>query len=100
MVWATVSKTWKPLIFVKQGAKVNTNVYNDDILAPALRDMKISLSNRVVLPLKPPTKPKLGTETISRGFGERNCGLLHRPISTQRTSVFGPCWKHTQLLSL
>lgn len=41
MVWAAVSKTWKsPLIFVKEGAKVNTNVYIDDILAPALRDMK------------------------------------------------------------
>ena len=35
MVWAAVSKTWKlPLIFVKQGVKVNTNVYIDDILAP------------------------------------------------------------------
>ena len=28
MVWAAVSKTWKsPLIFVKEGAKVNTNAY-------------------------------------------------------------------------
>ena len=32
MVWAEVSKTWKSsLIFVKQGAKVNKNVYINDI---------------------------------------------------------------------
>ena len=41
MVWAAVSKTWKfPLIFVKQGAKVSTNVYIGDNLTPALRDIK------------------------------------------------------------
>ena len=42
-----VSKTWKsPLIFAKQGAKVNTSVYiDDDILAPALRDMKQNFKN-------------------------------------------------------
>ena len=46
MVWAAVSKTWKsPLIAVKQGAKVNTNVYIDGILAPALRDMKEHFKN-------------------------------------------------------
>ena len=40
IVWDAVSKTWKsPLIFVKQGAKVNTNVYLDNILVPALRYM-------------------------------------------------------------
>ena len=45
-VWAAVSKTWKsPLIFVKQGAKVNTNVYINDILAPALRDIKEHFKN-------------------------------------------------------
>ena len=67
MVWAAVSKTWKLLlIFVKQGVKVNTNVYIDDTLAPAFRDMeestskiKILSSNRTVLPLTPPTKLKL-----------------------------------------
>ena len=113
MVWAAVSKTWKsPLIFVKQGAKVNTNVYIDDILAPALRDMKEHFKNEDFTiqqdgaPFTPLTKPKLGAKRISRGFGARNCGLLHRPISTQWTSVFGPCWKlrpvahHTQLWSL
>ena len=37
MVWAAGSKTWKyPLIFVKQDAKVNTNLYINDILAPVL----------------------------------------------------------------
>ena len=47
----------------------------------------------MVLPLMPPTKPKLGAETNSRGFRAKNCGLLHQPISTQCISVFGPCWK-------
>ena len=46
-----------------------------------------------MLLLTSPTKPKLGAERIFRGFGARNCDLLHRPISTQWTSVFGPCWK-------
>ena len=46
MVWAAVSKDWKsPLIFVKQGAKVNKNVYIDDVLAPALPDMKENFKN-------------------------------------------------------
>ena len=46
MVWVAVSKTWKsPLIVVKQGIKVNTNVYIDEILAPALRDMKKYFKN-------------------------------------------------------
>ena len=45
MVWTAVSKTWKSLIFVKQGAKVNTNVFIDDILVPALSNMKDHLKN-------------------------------------------------------
>ena len=46
MIWDAVSKTWKsPLIFVKKGAKVNTNVYIDDILAPVFRDMKELFKN-------------------------------------------------------
>ena len=46
MVWAGVSKTWKSsLIFVKEGAKVNTNVYIDDILTPALCEMKKHFKN-------------------------------------------------------
>ena len=36
MVWAAVSESWKfPLIFVKEGAKINANSYIDDILTPA-----------------------------------------------------------------
>ena len=47
MAWATVSKTWKsPRIFVKAGAKVNTNAYIDDILTPALREMKKHFKNK------------------------------------------------------
>ena len=41
MVWAAISKTWKsPLIFVPQGAKVNTNAYIETILTPALQAVK------------------------------------------------------------
>ena len=36
MVWAAVT----PMICIKQGAKVNTNLHIDDILVPALRDIK------------------------------------------------------------
>ena len=41
IVWAAVSKTCKSrLLFVKRDAKINSNVYNDDILAPATLDIK------------------------------------------------------------
>ena len=37
MVWAAMSKTWKfTLIFVKQGAKIKTNVYNHWHFGPCL----------------------------------------------------------------
>ena len=101
MVWAAVSKTWKsPLIFVKMGAKVNKNLYIDDILVPSLCDMKEHFKNEVFTfqqdgaPFYTSNKTQAwcSAEIISRGFGTRNCGLLHRSISTQWTSVFGPCW--------
>ena len=41
VVWAAISKTWKsPIIFVPQGAKVNTNAYIETILTPALQAAK------------------------------------------------------------
>ena len=41
MMWAAISKTWKsPLIFVPQGAKVNTKAYIETILTPALQAAK------------------------------------------------------------
>ena len=47
MVWAAVSKNWKySPIFVKQGAKVNTNEFIDDLLALALRDMQEHIKNK------------------------------------------------------
>lgn len=47
MVWAAISKTWKsPLIFVPQGAKVNTNSYIELILTPALQEAKKHFKNR------------------------------------------------------
>ena len=78
---------------------MNTNAYIDDILTPALRELekhfknRNSPSNRTVLPLTPPTEPKNGAWTIFLGFGARDCGLPHCLISTQWTSVCGPCWE-------
>ena len=39
------------------------------------------------------TSQQDGAETISRGFGLRNCDLRHRLISTQIASAFGSNWK-------
>ena len=86
MVWAAVSKDWKsPLIFVKQGAKVNKNVYIDDILAPALRDMKEHFKNGDFT-FQQDSAP---THTSNSSFGARNFGLLYCPISPEWTSVIG-----------
>ena len=41
MVWAAISKTWtSPLIFVEQGVKINSDHYINNILVPALEEMK------------------------------------------------------------
>ena len=40
MQWVGTKSSATPKIFVKKGAKVNKNVYTDNILAPALREMK------------------------------------------------------------
>ena len=46
MVWVAVYKTWKsPLIFIKQGTKLNTNAYIEDILIPASQAMKKHFGN-------------------------------------------------------
>ena len=47
MVWGAISKSWKsPLIFVKEGVKVNTDSYVNDILTPALASMKEKFKNK------------------------------------------------------
>ena len=47
MVWSAISKSWKsPLIFVKEGVKVNTDLYVNDILTPALASMKEKFKNK------------------------------------------------------
>ena len=47
MVWGVISKSWKsPLIFVKEGVKVNTDSYVNDILTPALASMKEKFKNK------------------------------------------------------
>ena len=47
MVWVAVSKMWKsPLIFIKQGMKLNTNVYIEDILIPASQAIKKHFGNK------------------------------------------------------
>ena len=98
MVWAAASKTGKyTLTFVKQGVKVNINVYIDDLLAPALRDMEEHFKNEDFTiqqdgtPSHASNETQAWCKTISCCFGARNCGLRHRPITTQWTSVFGPC---------
>ena len=41
MVWAAISENWRsPLIFVKEGAKLNTNLHIQDILTLAHVEMK------------------------------------------------------------
>ena len=47
MVWGAISKSWKsPLIFVKEGVKVNTDSYVNDILTPALASIKEKFKNK------------------------------------------------------
>ena len=47
MVWGAISESWKsPLIFVKEGVKVNTDSYVNDILTPALASMKEKFKNK------------------------------------------------------
>ena len=47
MVWGAISKSWKsPLIFVKEGVKVNTDSYVNDILTPAPTSMKEKFKNK------------------------------------------------------
>ena len=41
MVWATISENWRStFIFVKEGTKLNANLYIEDILTPAHVEMK------------------------------------------------------------
>jgi len=47
MVWAAISESWRsPLIFVKEGAKINSNSYIEDILTPAHAQMKKHFKDR------------------------------------------------------
>ena len=47
MVWAAISESWRsPLIFVKEGAKIDANSYIEDILTPAHIEMKKHFKNR------------------------------------------------------
>ena len=96
MVWAAISKTWKsPIIFVPQGVKVNTNVYIDTILTPALQAAKNtsktsrSSFNKMVHHHTRPRRHRSGAKTIFQDFGARRFGHLHHQISTRWTFVFG-----------
>ena len=84
MVWATISENWRfTFIFVKEGTKLNTNLYIEDILTPAHVEMKkhfkddLSHSNRTVRPLTLQTKPRTGVRVTFQLSGGKNCGLLH-----------------------
>ena len=85
MVWVAVSKMWKsPLILIKQGTKLNTNAYVEDILIPASQATKKHFGNENFTfqqdsaPSHTSIKFKRGAEPIFRIFGARKCGpLLH-----------------------
>ena len=113
MVLAAVSKTWKyPLIFVKQGTKVNTNVYIDDILTPALRGMKNHFKNEDVT-IQQAGAPS-HTSNKTQGWCKDNFLRfwsieLWPPSSPDLNTMYfsvWSCWKlrfvyhHTQLWSL
>jgi len=47
MVWAAISESWRsPLIFVKEGAKINAKSYIEDILTPVQVEMKKHFKDR------------------------------------------------------
>ena len=77
MVWAAISENWRsPLIFVKEGDKLNANSYIEDILTPAPVEMKKHF-NRTVRPLTHQTKPWTCVRVTFQLSGGKNCGLLH-----------------------
>ena len=107
MVWIAISKTWKsPIIFVPQGAKVNTNAYIETILTTALQAAKNhfkksrSSSNKTVHYHTRPRRHRSGAKTIFQDFGAKRFGHLHHQISTRWTFVLGPFWRQMHVLLL
>ena len=89
MVLATILKIWKsPIIFVPQGAKVNTNAYIETILIPALKQPKNtsktsrSSSNKMVHHHTHPRRHRSGAKIIFQDFGASRFGHPHHQIST------------------
>ena len=101
MVWAAVSKTWKsPLIFVKEGVKVNTNVYIDEILTPALREMKKHFKNREFTfqqdgtPSHTSKKTQEWCQANFPKFWSKELWPTSSPdLNINGPSVCGPCWR-------
>ena len=86
MVWAAISESWKsPLIFAKEGAKINANSYIDDILTPIHAQMKKHFKDRPFTfqqddaPSHTVNKTQDCCERYFPSFGRRNnCGILYR----------------------
>ena len=105
MVWGAISKSWKsPLIFVKEGVKVNTDSYVNDILTPALASMKEkfkkspSPSNKTVRLLTHQRRRRSGAKSTFLHSGPKICGHHLCPISILWISVCGVFWKKKPVL--
>ena len=59
----------------------------------ALKRIKISPFNRIVLLLTLPKELKHSDYIFSSYFRGKNICVYHRPKSTQWTSMFGQCWE-------
>ena len=84
MVWATISENWRStFIFVKEGTKLNANLYIEDILTPAHVEMKKHFKNdpftfqQDSAPSHTANKTQDWCESHFQLSGGKNCGLLH-----------------------
>ena len=105
MVWGAISKSWKsPLIFVKEGVKVNTDSYVNDILTPALASMKEKFKNKSFTfqqdgcLLTHQRRRRSGAKSTFLHSGPKICGHHLRPISILWISVCGVFWKKKPVL--
>ena len=92
MVWAAISKTWKsPIIFVPQGEKVNTNVYIETILTPALQAAKKHFKDKLFIfqqdsaPSHMSKKTQKWYQDHFSGFWSKEVWPPHHQISTRWT---------------
>ena len=104
MVWGAISKSWKsPLIFVKEGVKVNTDSYVNDILTPALASMKEKFKNKSFTFQQDGApshqrRRRSGAKSTFLHSGPKICGHHLCPISILWISVCGVFWKKKPVL--